>query len=173
MTVRLALIAALGENRAIGMQGKLPWHLPQDLARFKALTMGKPIVMGRKTWDSLGRALPGRLNLVVSRRADFKPQGAEAFSSLEAALERADVWATEQNASEIMLIGGGELYREALPLASCLYLTRVALSPEADTFFPELPDGQWQLQASEPLHGGMDSAPACTFEHWQRVSAAR
>jgi len=165
----LALIAALAENRVIGKQGRLPWHLPQDLAHFKALTMGKPIIMGRKTWDSIGRALPGRLNLLISR-ADLSIDGAEAFTSLEAALIRADSWAQQQNGNEIMVIGGGELYRQALPLASRLYLTRVALNPEGDAFFPELPEGQWQLLESRAL-AACENTPACTFETWQRVAA--
>jgi len=166
----LALIAALGENRVIGKQGGLPWHLPRDLAHFKSLTMGKPLIMGRKTWNSIGRPLPGRLNLVVSRLA-CPLAGAEVFSSLEEASERAADWAQQQNAAEIMVIGGGELYRQALSLASRLYLTRVQTSPEGDTFFPELPEGQWLRVASEAVPGSTKT-PACIFETWQRVIPA-
>ncbi|KXU36899.1 diacylglycerol kinase [Ventosimonas gracilis] len=164
----LALIAALGENRVIGRQGRLPWHLPQDLAHFKALTMGKPIIMGRKTWESIGRPLPGRLNLVISR-TDLSTGTAEVFTSLEAARSRADHWAQQQNADEIMVVGGGELYRQALPLATRLYLTRVALNPEGDAFFPELPEGQWQLLESCAL-AACENTPACTFETWRRIA---
>jgi len=163
----LALIAALGENRVIGSQGRLPWHLPQDLAHFKALTMGKPIIMGRKTWDSIGKPLPGRLNLVISR-TDLSTGGTEVFTSLEAALSRADNWAQQQNVNEIMVIGGGELYRQALPLATRLYLTRVTLNPEGDAFFPELPKAQWQRIASRKLPA-CENTPVCTFETWQRI----
>jgi len=163
----LALIVAMAENRVIGSEGRLPWHLPQDLAHFKALTMGKPLIMGRKTWDSIGRPLPGRLNLVVSR-ADLQLTGAEVCASLEAALSRADAWAKQHNADEIMLIGGGQLYRQALPLASRLYLTRVGLSPKGDAFFPELPQGQWQRMESSPKPADT-IFPAYTFEQWRRV----
>jgi len=164
----LALIAALGENRVIGHQGRLPWHLPQDLAHFKALTMGKPLIIGRKTWDSIGRALPGRLNLVVSRLGLHAP-GAEVFTSLEAALARANRWAVQQNADEIMLMGGGQLYQQALPLASRLYLTRVMLNPEGDAFFPEWQARQWQLTESRTLPES-ENTPACCFEKWQRTA---
>jgi len=163
----LALIAALGENRVIGNQGRLPWHLPQDLAHFKALTMGKPLIMGRKTWDSIGRPLPGRLNLVISR-ADLPLSGAEVFASLEAALNRAHTWAHQHNADEIMVIGGGQLYRQALSIASRLYLTRVAANPEGDAYFPELPKEQWQLVESQALPAS-EETPACLFETWHRA----
>lgn len=105
-TLPLSLIAALGENRVIGVDNSMPWHLPGDFKYFKATTLGKPIIMGRKTWDSLGRPLPGRLNLVVSRQTDLALEGAEVFPSLEAAVERADAWAREHGADELMLIGG-------------------------------------------------------------------
>jgi len=166
----LALIAALGENHAIGSQGRMPWHLPQDLAHFKALTMGKPIIMGRKTWDSIGgKGLPGRINLVVSRKQGLSLAGAEVLQSLERALERGNDWAHELNCHEVMLIGGGELYRQALPLAFRLYLTRVALNPEGDTFFPELPEAQWQRIETRAL-AACENTPACTFETWQRTA---
>jgi len=164
----LALIVALGENRVIGQKGRLPWHLPQDLAHFKALTMGKPLIMGRKTWDSIGRPLPGRLNLVISR-ADLSIGGAEVFTSLKGALKRADNWAQQQNADEIMVIGGGQLYQQALPLASRLYLTRVAVNPEGDAYFPELPEKQWQRVESRTLPAS-ENTPACCFETWYRAS---
>ncbi|HBB77280.1 MAG TPA: diacylglycerol kinase, partial [Pseudomonas sp.] len=122
--IPLAMIAALAQNRVIGLDNKMPWHLPADLKHFKAMTLGKPIVMGRKTWDSLGRPLPGRLNLVVSRQPGLSLEGAETFGSLEDALQRAEQWAREQEATEIMLIGGAQLYQQALPLAQRLYLTR-------------------------------------------------
>src|SRR5690606_23548746 len=113
----LAMIAALARNRVIGLDNQMPWHLPADLKHFKAMTLGKPIIMGRKTWDSLGRPLPGRLNIVVSRQTDLRLDGAEVFASLEDAIARADAWAREQGVDELMLIGGAKLYAQALPLA--------------------------------------------------------
>ncbi len=163
----LCLIAALAENRVIGRDNQLPWHLPADLKHFKALTLGKPIIMGRKTWDSLGRPLPGRLNLVVSRQAGLQLQGAEVFAALETALLRAEDWAREQGAEELMLIGGAQLYEQALPLAQRLYLTRVALRPEGDAWFPELDQRLWRREAAE-VHEAVGDTPAYTFETWQR-----
>ena len=133
----LSLIAALGENRVIGVDNSMPWHLPGDFKYFKATTLGKPIIMGRKTWDSLGRPLPGRLNIVVSRQADLVLEGAEVYPSLEAAVVRAEEWALEQGVDELMLIGGAQLYAQGMAQADRLYLTRVALSPEGDAWFPE------------------------------------
>lgn len=162
----LAMIAALAENRVIGVDNRLPWHLPADLKHFKALTLGKPVIMGRKTWDSLGRPLPGRLNLVVSRQAGLQLEGAEVFASLEAALQRADAWAREEEAEELMLIGGAQLYREALPQAERLYLTRVALSPKGDAHFPEMDASHWRL-ASSIDHDTTEETPAYSFEVWE------
>jgi len=163
----LALIAALGENRVIGIDNRLPWHLPADLRHFKAMTLGKPIIMGRKTWDSLGRPLPGRLNLVVSRQAGLRLEGAEVFASLPAAIARAEQWARAEEAEEIMLIGGAQLYAEALPLAQRLYLTRVALSPAGDAFFPAFDAADWHL-ASSIEHPAGEGTPAYAFEVWDR-----
>ncbi|WP_313010525.1 dihydrofolate reductase [Stutzerimonas nitrititolerans] len=165
--IPLAMIAALAQNRVIGLDNKMPWHLPADLKHFKAMTLGKPIVMGRKTWDSLGRPLPGRLNLVVSRQPGLCLKGAETFGSLEDALQRAEQWAREQEATEIMLIGGAQLYQQALPLAQRLYLTRIAASPEGDAFFPAFDEILWQ-RADCQAHPAEGEAPAYSFETWQR-----
>jgi len=166
-TLPLSLIAALGENRVIGVDNSMPWHLPGDFKYFKATTLGKPIIMGRKTWDSLGRPLPGRLNIVVSRQADLQLEGAEVFSSLEAAVARAEEWALEQGASELMLIGGAQLYTQGLEHADRLYLTRVALSPEGDAWFPAFDQQQWQLVSDLPTPAEGDK-PAYSFEVWER-----
>lgn len=163
----LSLIAALADNRVIGIENRMPWHLPGDFQYFKATTLGKPIVMGRKTWDSLGRPLPGRLNLVVTRQADLRLEGAEVFTSLEAAVARAEQWATEHGANEVMLIGGAELYTQGLVDADRLYLTRVALSPDGDAWFPAFDEAQWLL-ASAQEHPAVDDKPAYAFEVWER-----
>lgn len=163
----LSLIAALGENRVIGVDNSMPWHLPGDFKYFKATTLGKPIIMGRKTWDSLGRPLPGRLNLVVTRQADLELEGAEVFTSLESAVVRAEEWAQEQGVAEVMLIGGAQLYAQGLAQADRLYLTRVALSPEGDAWFPEFDLAEWAL-VSEVSNPAVDDKPAYTFEVWER-----
>lgn len=167
MSLPLCLIAAMGENRVIGVDNQLPWRLPGDLKYFKARTLGKPVVMGRKTWDSLGRPLPGRLNLVVSRQAGLQLEGAEVFASLPAALQRAQAWAQEQGVDEVMLIGGVQLYEQALPLAERLYLTRVALSPVGDAWFPPFEGPQWQRTACTE-HAAEGEAPGHSYEIWQR-----
>lgn len=167
-TLPLSLIAALGENRVIGVDNSMPWHLPGDFKYFKATTLGKPIIMGRKTWDSLGRPLPGRLNLVVSRQTDLALEGAEVFPSLEAAVERAEEWALAQGADELMLIGGAQLYAQGLEQADRLYLTRVALSPEGDAWFPEFDLNEWKL-VSNVENPALDGKPAYNFEVWEKA----
>lgn len=166
-TLPLCLIAALAQNRVIGCNNQLPWHLPADLKHFKALTLGKPIIMGRKTWDSLGRPLPGRLNLVVSRQAGLQLPGAEVFLSLEAAIVRAEQWAKAQGVDELMLIGGAQLYEQGLALAKRLYLTRVGLSPEGDAWFPEFDPADWRL-AAEVEHAAVADVPAHAYQTWER-----
>ncbi len=133
----------MARNRAIGLDGDMPWHLPGELMHFKAATMGKPIVMGRKTWLSIGRALPGRQNLVVTRNRSFEAEGCDVADSLENAIEKA-------RGTEVMVIGGGQLYTLALPLADRMILTRVDCMPKADTWFPEWDEGDWrQLSARQ------------------------
>ncbi|MGJ0534804.1 MAG: dihydrofolate reductase [Methylocystis sp.] len=166
-TLPLCLIAALAQNRVIGRDNQLPWHLPADLKHFKALTLGKPIIMGRKTWDSLGRPLPGRLNLVVSRQPGLQLEGAEVFATLDAAVERAEQWARERGAGELMLIGGAQLYGQALARAERLYLTRVALSPEGDAWFPAFSEADWRRDSLEEYPATADT-PAHAFETWVR-----
>lgn len=161
------MIAALAENRVIGRDNQLPWHLPADLKHFKALTLGKPIIMGRKTWDSLGRPLPGRLNLVVSRQPGLQLEGAEVFATLDAALVRANAWAQANSAEELMLIGGAQLYALSLPRAERLYLTRVALSPHGDAYFPEVAEADWQLSYANE-HPAGEETPAYVLEVWAR-----
>ncbi|MOA43173.1 Dihydrofolate reductase [compost metagenome] len=123
--------------------------------------------MGRKTWDSLGRPLPGRLNLVVSRQVGLTLEGAEVFASLPAAIARADEWARAQGVAELMLIGGAELYAQGLPLAQRLYLTRVHLAPDGDAFFPEFAEDDWQLVSRDEQVATVE-APAHAYEVWAR-----
>lgn len=134
----LALIVAVGENNEIGKNGRMPWHLPADLKHFKSLTLGKPIIMGRRTFEAIGKPLPQRRNIVVSRNPAWHALGCETTASL------ADALVLAAGTPEIMLIGGGELYREALPRAQRIYLTRVHASFDADTFFPVLDIADWK-----------------------------
>jgi dihydrofolate reductase len=164
----LSLIAALAQNRVIGIDNRMPWHLPGDFKYFKATTLGKPIIMGRKTWDSLGRPLPGRLNLVVSRQTDLQLEGAEVYPTLDAAIVRAEAWALEQGSDEVMLIGGAQLYELGMARADRLYLTRVALTPEGDAWFPAFDEAQWK-RVSTVENPAVDDKPTYDFEVWERV----
>ena len=164
----LSLIAACAHERVIGLNNSMPWHLPADLKHFKQITLGKPIIMGRKTWDSLGRPLPGRLNLVVSRQADLVLPGAEVFTDLQAAIARANQWALEQGVDEVMLIGGGQLYAQALDQAERIYLTRIDLAVAGDAYFPEF--SGWQ-RIEHQAHPAQDDTPAYAFETWIKERA--
>lgn len=138
----------MARNRVIGRNGGLPWHVPEDLKRFKALTMGKPLVMGRKTWESLPGLLPGRPHVVVTRRQDYAAEGIHVVATLEAALQKADALAAASDADEIMVIGGAEIYRAALPHAQRIYLTEIDAEVEGDTWFPEL-GCEWKILSDE------------------------
>ena len=142
MTPRVTLVVAVAGNGVIGRAGALPWRLPDDLKRFKQTTLGKPVLMGRKTWDSIGRPLPGRRNIVLSTRPGFTASGADVFPSLAAAL---DACAGE---AEVMVIGGAEIYRAALPLATRIHLTRVHATPDGDTRL-DLPLDGWRELSRE------------------------
>jgi dihydrofolate reductase len=136
----LSLIVAMDRNRVIGLDNKLPWHLPADLKRFKELTTGHHVVMGRKTFESIGKPLPGRTNVVVTRQHDYKADGIKVVHSLDAA-----IWLTRGD-PEPFIIGGGELYKEALKYVDKLYVTEVDTHVErGDAHFPELDPGQWKL----------------------------
>ncbi len=135
----LAMVVAIGDNGAIGKDGKVPWRIPEDLRHFKNVTMGHAIIMGRKTWDEVGRPLPGRRNLVVSRTAGLTLEGAEVFPSLEAAIAAARTTDAEPH-----VIGGSTIYEAAMPLATRIHLTEVHRNVEADTFFPPFDRTVWR-----------------------------
>ncbi len=154
----ICLIAALGRDRAIGRAGALPWQLPDDLKRFKALTLGKPVLMGRKTAESIGRELPGRRNLILTRRDELPFTGADTqrIESIAEALRLGDD-------SDVMVIGGGEIYRQTLALATRLYLTEVdATCADADAFFPPINPADWAEAARE--HHAADARHAFAFD---------
>ena len=154
--MKVCIIAAVARNGVIGAGGRLPWKLPADLARFKALTLGKPVIMGRRTWQSLGRALPGRRNIVITHEGDrFWARGATVVCHPTAAL------AAAAGAEEAMIIGGSSVYAFFLPLADRIYLTRVDAEPQGDAFFPELDLSRWRetLREEHPI----DERHACAY----------
>ncbi len=135
----LSLIVAMDENRLIGSDNQLPWHLPADLAFFKRTTMGKPILMGRKTYQSIGRALPGRRNIVITHNPDFSAEGCEIADGIDTALAMCSA------DDEVMLIGGASLYQQTLDRADCLYITQIQHSFSGDTWFPEFASSRWKI----------------------------
>lgn len=147
--MKLCLIAALAENRVIGDNNRLPWHLPADLKYFKQVTMAKPVIMGRKTYESIGKPLPGRTNIVISRQQDYQPPEADENTLLVHDLDAAVCAAKDTEAAEAMIIGGAEIYRQSLSMVDCLFLTEVQASVSGDAFFPEYDQAQWQLVSSE------------------------
>jgi dihydrofolate reductase len=132
-----SIVVAVARNGVIGRDSQLPWKLPKDLAYFKRVTMGHPVVMGRRTWESIGKALPGRLNIVVTRNRSLDAPGATVVASL------ADAWKAAGDAGEVSIIGGTSIFRETLPIADCIHLTEVEADVEGDTFFPAFDRGQW------------------------------
>lgn len=141
----IALIVAMAENRVIGKNNDLIWHLPADLKHFKNLTTGHPIIMGRKTFESIGKPLPNRTSVVVTHQQDYQPEGCVVVHSLEEAIERA-----QELGQEVYIIGGAQIYRQSLPLADTIFLTEVHHSFEGDTFFPEF-GAEWQ-EVSREVH---------------------
>jgi dihydrofolate reductase len=142
----ITVLAAVGANLVIGRAGDMPWHLPQDLAHFKATTMGHTLVMGRKTYDSIGRALPGRRTVVITRQPTWHAPGVEVAHSLAEALALA-------GPTEVFVVGGSDVYRQALPFADQMMLTEIEQSPEGDVFFPTIEPDHWQETAREPHEG--------------------
>jgi dihydrofolate reductase len=163
---KVTMVVAASANNVIGRRGELPWRLPEDLRHFKELTMGKPIVMGRRTFESIGRPLPGRRNIVVSRRAGLHLEGCEVSDSPDAALDLA------RQAEEIMVIGGQQLYEALLPRTTRIHMTRVQETIEGDAFFPELPPDEWQVVWSEPHPATREQPLAYTFEILERAGSA-
>jgi len=141
----VSIIVAVAENGVIGSDNRLIWHIPGDLKRFKSITMGHPIVMGRKTFESIGKPLPGRTNVIISRNKNYEAGGCLVYSSLEVALHEL------RHEKEIFIIGGGEIYRQALPVAQKLYLTKIHQSFPGDTFFPEINPGDWKINFEETI----------------------
>jgi dihydrofolate reductase len=162
MQKNVSIIAAVGKNNEIGLDNKLLWKLPDDLKRFQKLTKGHAVIMGRKTFESIGKPLPERKNIVVTRQSDYKAQGCTVVRSLEAALEAAG------DDDEPFVIGGSELYDLALPYANKLYLTFVDAEPEADVYFPELDVKEWKFVSKEEHAADERHIHAFTFTIYER-----
>lgn len=166
--MRISIIVAAAANGVIGNAGAMPWRMSSDLKRFRAQTMGKPVVMGRKTFQSLPKALDGRDNIVITRDRSFRAEGAETVPSLDEALILASAHATRRGCDEVLVIGGGEIYAAALPLADRVYLTRIHAAPAGDTTFPSLDVSIWRLLSEEPLPQGPKDDYAATLMIFER-----
>jgi dihydrofolate reductase len=160
----LSIIVAAAENNVIGSRNQLPWHLPDDLKRFKALSLGKPVVMGRKTYESIGRPLPGRTNIVVSRQPELHIDGCIVVPTLDAAI------AASPSTQETVVIGGAGIFRHALPYTTTVHLTRVHASVDGDVHFPPLDPSQWREIAVEHHAADARHAYAFTFIDLQRIA---
>jgi dihydrofolate reductase len=145
------VIAAVARNGVIGAGNAIPWRLPTDFAYFKRTTMGKPLIMGRKTFESIGKPLPGRTNIVVTRRAGYRPDGVVVVGSLAAGLTEAGEIAAADGVDEVFVAGGGEIYREAMPLADRLHITHVEAAPEGDVRFPDIDPAVWVVVDEPPV----------------------
>ncbi len=163
--MRVSLVVAMAERRVIGRAGSLPWRISADLKRFKALTMGKPVIMGRKTFQSIGRPLPGRTNIVITRDASYGEDGIRVAGGLDAAFKIAE----GEGAEEAMVIGGGEIYRMALSMARRVYLTEVHIQVSGDTLFPVLDAGAWKEVGREDHDAEGAGVPAYSFVVLDRI----
>lgn len=160
----ISIIVAVSTNNVIGSQGGLPWRLSDDLKRFKQLTMGKPVVMGRLTYESIGKPLPGRQNIIMTRRKNYVADGCDVVASPEAAI------ATARSAAEIMVIGGGEIYRHFMPRVQRIYLTRVHATVDGDTHFAALDAQSWQQVAADERCADDHNSAAVSYQVWNRLA---
>lgn len=161
----ISLIAAAAENYAIGRDNQLLWTLPNDMKFFKNTTWGMPVVMGRKTYESLGKPLPGRINIVITRNTDWKAEGVLVAKDITEAITIAEV----SNCKEIFVIGGGEIYWQSMTVADRIYLTRVHTEfPDADTYFPDIEEAEWKLISNEDFEQDGKHAYAYSFQIWEK-----
>jgi len=172
--MKIVLHAAVARNGVIGRDGGLPWRLSSDLKRFKAQTMGKPLVMGRRTFEGLGRPLPGRLNIVVTRDPGFRADGIEVARSVDdaLALARAKARCMAASPDEICVIGGGEIYRQTIDRADRLCITHVEAAPDGDTWFPAIDPALWRVSSAEPHPPGERDSHATVFTVYDRIGSA-
>lgn len=164
--MRIAIIAALAENHVIGNDNTLPWHLSEDLKHFKATTLGKPVIMGRKTFSSIGKPLPNRENIIVTRQQDLNIPGCKVVNCLDSALNAAI------DSEEVMIIGGSNLYRQMLPLANHMYLTIIHKSFEGDSHFPHWPEDEWQKIKQDDCYSETAQLDY-SFVEYQRIKAPK
>ena len=169
---KIVLVVAVARNGVIGRDGDLPWRLPSDLKRFKQLTLGRPVLMGRKTWESIGRPLPGRPNIVVTRDAAFSAPGAEVVSSLDEGLAAARREAKALGVDEVCIIGGGQIYAQVFDRADILHVTHVEADVEGDAHFPAIDPAVFEKVAEEPIPQGEKDSHAMHFVTWRRKAAA-
>jgi dihydrofolate reductase len=160
----ISLIVAAAENNAIGKNNQLLWHLPNDLKFFKNTTWGMPVIMGRKTFESVNKPLPGRFNIVITRQAGWKADGVIVATDLQDALKKA----AETNCKEFFIIGGGEIYKQAYETADKIYLTRVHTTIDGDTFFPAVDESKWKLTSSQDFESDEKHKYAYSFQKWVR-----
>ncbi len=165
--MKIALIVAMASNRAIGLNNQLPWHLSADLKQFKKITMGSPILMGRKTYESIGRPLPGRTNIILSRDQAYQQDGCLVFNEIETALRHCC-----QSAEMLFVIGGSALYEAMLPLADTLYVTEIKREFPGDTFFPELNLADWREVEREDINDDPDAAFSYSFVKLEKTGKA-
>ena len=170
--MRIALVAAVAANGVIGDGGGMPWRLSTDMKRFKALTMGKPVVVGRKTFETFGKPLAGRTNIVVTRQSDYRPQGAVVAGSLDQALEFAAEAAASAGGEEVMVLGGGEIYAAAIATADRLYITHVEAEPAGNTHFPAIDPSVWRAVSREAVPAGERDSAATVFTVYERRRGA-
>jgi dihydrofolate reductase len=164
VTGGLSFIVAADENNLIGKNNQLPWHLPSDMKYFKNQTWGMTVIMGRKSLESLGKPLQGRKNIVVTRNRDWHPEGVQVAHSIEEAI----ALAKQTGVNEIYILGGAQIFKEALPLVDRVYLTRIHHTFEGDAYFPELPSSEWKLVKSHDCQADEKNKYAHTFEVWER-----
>lgn len=169
---RIALVVAVTRNGVIGRDGGLPWRLSTDLKRFKALTLGKPVVMGRLCYESIGKPLPGRPNIVMSRNPDFRPEGVLVAGSFDEAMALAEAEAARIGADEIAIIGGGVVYALAMPVADLLHVTHIEADLEGDTLFPAIDPAVWEPVSEERTQAGERDDYPTRFVTYRRIGAA-
>ena len=161
----LSHIVAASENNVIGAKNELPWHLPNDFKYFKNKTWGMPVIMGRKSYESLKKSLPGRINIVVTKKTNWHPDDVFVVNDIDDAIEKAK----ESDAREIFIIGGGEIFKQTINIVSKIYLTRVHATVDGDTFYPELDKEKWKLIDQQSFPADEKNNYAYTFEVWERI----